>query len=306
MAVLKLGTRGSKLALTQAGMVRDALARAVPELAVPDAIEIVVIKTTGDVIQDRPLSEAGGKGLFVKEIEEAMLGGGIDAAVHSMKDMPTAQPAGLLIAAFLPREDARDVLIAGEVRRIADLKQGAIVGTSALRRRAQLLHRRPDLKIVTLRGNVDTRIAKRERGEVEATLLALAGLKRLNMAHVGTPVPEDEMLPAVGQGAICIECRADDVKTRAWLAAIDHAPTATCVAAEHAMLAVLDGSCRTPIAGHAVLIEGALHLRGLIAKPDGSQLIAAERRGAPGDAETLGRDLGDELKRRGGPDFFSP
>jgi hydroxymethylbilane synthase len=306
MAVLKLGTRGSKLALTQAGMVRDALGRAVPELAAPDAIEIVVIKTTGDAIQDRPLSEAGGKGLFVKEIEAAMLAGRIAAAVHSMKDMPTAQPAGLLIAAFLPREDARDVLIAGQAKCIAELRQGAIVGTSALRRRAQLLHRRPDLKIVTLRGNVDTRIAKRERGEVEATLLALAGLKRLNMAHVGTPVPEDEMLPAVGQGAICIECRADDTNTRAWLAAIDHAPTATCVAAEHAMLAVLDGSCRTPIAGHAILTEGVLHLRGLIAKPDGSQLIATERRGAAGDAEALGYDAGQELKRRGGPDFLSP
>ena len=306
MAVLKLGTRGSKLALTQAEMVRDALACAVPDLAAPDAIEIVVIKTTGDAIQDRPLSEAGGKGLFVKEIEEAMLAGRIDAAVHSMKDMPTAQPDGLLIAAFLPREDARDVLIAGEARRIADLKQGAIVGTSALRRRAQLLHRRPDLRIVTLRGNVDTRIAKRERGEVEATLLALAGLKRLGMAHVGAPVPEDEMLPAVGQGAICIECRADDTNTRAWLAAIVHAPTATCVAAEHAMLAVLDGSCRTPIAGHAVLAGGALHLRGLIAKPDGSQLIATERRGEASDAEMLGRDAGEELKRRGGPGFLSP
>src|SRR5215468_11277169 len=304
-ALLRLGTRGSKLALTQAGLVRDALAAAVPELAAPDAIEIVAIRTTGDAIQDRPLAEAGGKGLFVKEIEEALLSGRIDAAVHSMKDMPTAQPAGLVIAAFLPREDARDVLIAGDIARIADLKHGAIVGTSALRRRAQLLHRRPDLQIVTLRGNVDTRLAKRAAGVVEATVLALAGLKRLNMAHVGTPVPEDEMLPAVGQGAICIECRADDARTRGWLAAIDHAPTATCVRAEHAMLAVLDGSCRTPIAGHAILTEGVLHLRGLIAKPDGSQLIATERRGAAGDAEMLGRDAGEELKRRGGSGFFS-
>jgi hydroxymethylbilane synthase len=305
MAVLRLGTRGSKLALTQAGLVRDALAAAVPALGAPDAIEIVAIKTTGDAIQDRPLSEAGGKGLFVKEIEEAMLSGRIDAAVHSMKDMPTLQPPGLLIAAFLPREDARDVLIAGDVRRIADLPQGAIVGTSALRRRAQLLHLRPDLRIVTLRGNVDTRIAKRERGEVEATLLALAGLKRIGMAHVGTPVPEDEMLPAVGQGAICIECRADDAETRAWLAAIDHAPTATCVRAEHAMLAVLDGSCRTPIAGHATLAGDVIYLRGLIAKPDGSALVATERRGGAGDAEALGRDAGQELLRRGGPGFLS-
>jgi hydroxymethylbilane synthase len=305
MAALKLGTRGSKLALTQAGLVRDALSRSVPALAAPDAIEIVVIKTTGDAIQDRPLSEAGGKGLFVKEIEEAMLARRIDIAVHSMKDMPTAQPAGLTIAAFLAREDARDVLIAGDVKRIADLAQGAVVGTSALRRRAQLLHRRPDLKIVTLRGNVDTRLRKREAGEVEATLLALAGLKRLGLEHVGAPVPEDEMLPAVGQGAICIECRADDAQTRGWLSAIDHGPTATCVKAEHAMLSVLDGSCRTPIAGHAVLTDGVIHLRGLIAKPDGSQLIAAERRGDMADAEALGRDAGQELLRRGGPGFLS-
>jgi hydroxymethylbilane synthase len=303
--LLRLGTRGSKLALIQAGLVRDALAAAIPALAAPDAVEIVAIRTTGDAIQDRPLSEAGGKGLFVKEIEEALLSQRIDVAVHSMKDMPTAQPPGLVVAAFLPREDARDVLIAGDAKRIADLKQGAIVGTSALRRRAQLLHRRPDLRIVNLRGNVDTRLAKRAAGVVEATVLALAGLKRLGMAHVGTPVPEDEMLPAVGQGAVCVECRAEDVRVRAWLAAIDHRPTATCVAAEHAMLVVLDGSCRTPIAGHAILTADGLHLRGLIVKPDGSELIATERRGTTADAETLGRDAGHELKRRGGPGFLS-
>ncbi len=304
--LLRLGTRGSKLALVQAGLVRDAVAAAVPALAAPDAIAIVAIKTTGDAIQDRPLSEAGGKGLFVKEIEEALLAGRIDAAVHSMKDMPTAQPAGLLIQAFLPREDARDVLIAGEVQRIADLRHGAVVGTSALRRRAQLLHRRPDLVIVNLRGNVDTRLAKCQAGVFEATLLAMAGLKRLGMGHVGTPVPEDEMLPAVGQGAVCIECRADDTRIRAWLAAIDHSPTATCVTAEHAMLAVLDGSCRTPIAGHAILAaDGSLHLRGLIVKPNGSEAIATERHGAAGDAEAMGRDAGHELKRRGGPGFLS-
>ena len=304
--LLRLGTRGSKLALTQTGLVRDALTRAVAALAAPEAIEIVPIRTTGDAIQDRPLSEAGGKGLFVKEIEEALLGGRIDAAVHSMKDMPTAQPPGLVIAAFLPREDARDVLIAGDIARIADLKHGAIVGTSALRRRAQLLHCRPDLQIVTLRGNVDTRLAKRAAGVVEATVLALAGLKRLNMAHVGTPVPEEEMLPAVGQGAVCIECREDDAHTRDWLAAINHLPTADCIAAEHAMLAVLDGSCRTPIAGHATLsVEGRLHLRGLIARPDGSEVIATERHGAAADALALGQDAGLELKRRGGPGFFS-
>jgi len=302
--LLRLGTRGSRLALPQTGLVRDALARAVPALSAEGAIEIVAIKTTGDAIQDRPLSEAGGKGLFVKEIEEALLSKRIDAAVHSMKDMPTAQPAGLAISAFLPREDTRDVLIAGDVTRIEDLPKAAIVGTSALRRRALLLHKRPDLEIVTLRGNVETRLAKREAGTVAATLLALAGLKRLGMGHVGTPVPHEDMLPAVGQGAVCIEAREDDVRTRGWLAAIDHAATATCVSAEHAMLAVLDGSCRTPIAGHATLNGDTLHLRGLIARPDGSEVIATERRGRAGDAAALGRDAGEELKRRGGPNFF--
>ena len=303
--LLRLGTRGSRLALTQTGLVRDALARAVPALAAPDAVEIVAIKTTGDAIQDRPLSEAGGKGLFVKEIEEAMFSGRIDAAVHSMKDMPTAQPPGLVISAFLPREDTRDVLIANDAARIADLRQGAIVGTSALRRRALLLHRRPDLAIVTLRGNVETRLAKCRSGTVQATILALAGLKRLGMEKVGTPIPEDEMLPAVGQGAVCIETRIDDQRTRGWLAAIDHQPTSVCVSAEHAMLAVLDGSCRTPIAGHAVLTGDGLHLRGLIARPDGSEVIITERRGPLADAEALGRDAGEELKRKGGPDFFA-
>jgi hydroxymethylbilane synthase len=307
LPLLRIGTRRSKLALAQTALVRDALAAALPELAAPGAIEVMPMSTTGDVIQDRPLSEAGGKGLFVKEIEEALLGRRIDAAVHSMKDMPTVQPVGLVIAAFLPREDARDVLIATDARRIADLRQGAIVGTSALRRKAQLLHRRPDLKIVDMRGNVDTRLAKCRAGTVEATLLALAGLKRLGLADAGAPIGEDEMLPAVGQGAICIECRADDARTPGWLARIDHKATATAVSAEHAMLAVLDGSCRTPIAGHAVLERnGALLLRGLIAKPDGSQLIATERRGPAADARALGRDAGQELKRRGGPDFFSP
>jgi hydroxymethylbilane synthase len=302
--LLRLGTRGSKLALTQAELVRNALAKAIPVLATPDAIEIVVIKTTGDAIQDRPLSEAGGKGLFVKEIEEALLGGRIDGAVHSMKDMPTAQPTGLSIAAFLPREDARDVLIAGDIRRIADLRQGAVVGTAALRRKAQLLHRRPDLQIVNFRGNVDTRLAKRAAGQVDATLLALAGLKRLGLQDAGVTIPEDEMLPAVGQGAVCIECRSNDEKIRAWFSGIDHPPTATCVTAEHALLAVLDGSCRTPIAGYAVLESGGIHLRGLIAKPDGTALIRVERRGLAADASALGQDAGEELKRHGGPGFF--
>lgn len=303
--LLRLGTRGSPLALTQTGLVRDALARSVPALSAPGAIEIVPIRTTGDVIQDRPLSEAGGKGLFVKEIEEALLAGRIDAAVHSMKDMPTAQPPGLAISAFLPREDARDVLIAGDLERIDALPRGAVVGTSALRRKALLLHRRPDLQIVTFRGNVETRLAKRAAGTVHATILALAGLKRLGRPEVGTPIPESEMLPAVGQGAVCIEARADDARTRGWLASIDHEATAVCVRAEHAMLVVLDGSCRTPIAGHAILADGALHLRALIARPDGSTVIETERHGSATEAAAMGRDAGEELKRRGGPGFFA-
>jgi len=303
--LLRLGTRGSPLALTQTGLVRDALARSVPALSAPGAIEIVPIRTTGDVIQDRPLSEAGGKGLFVKEIEEALLAGRIDAAVHSMKDMPTAQPPGLAISAFLPREDARDVLIAGDLERIDALPHGAIVGTSALRRKALLLHRRPDLQIVTFRGNVETRLAKRAAGTVHATILALAGLKRLGRPEVGTPIPESEMLPAVGQGAVCIEARADDARTRGWLATIDHEATGVCVRAEHAMLVVLDGSCRTPIAGHAILTDGALHLRALIARPDGSTVIETERHGSASEAAAMGRDAGEELKRRGGPGFFA-
>jgi hydroxymethylbilane synthase len=303
LPLLRLGTRGSKLALTQAGLVRDALVAA--DIGLPErAIEIVPIRTTGDVIQDRPLSEAGGKGLFVKEIEEALFAGRIDAAVHSMKDMPTTQPMELFIASFLPREDARDVLIGATS--IAGLKQGAVVGTSALRRRAQLLHLRPDLRIVNLRGNVDTRLRKLEAGEVEATILASAGLRRLGLTNVGMPIPEDQMLPAVGQGAVCIECRENDRKVRDWLRAINHAATEIAVQAEHAMLAILDGSCRTPIAGHATLDgHGNVHLRGQIARPDGSELISTERRGPAREAQHLGRDAGLELKMKGGPGFFT-
>ena len=231
------------------------------------------------------------------EALRAMLEGGDAVPRHYRTIMDREQDADNV---------TRDVLIAGNIERIADLRRGAIVGTSALRRRAQLLYRRPDLEIVTLRGNVDTRLAKRDAGLVEATILALAGLKRLNMAHVGTPISDDEMLPAVGQGTVCIECRADDERIRAWLAAIDHAPTATCVGAEHALLAVLDGSCRTPIAGHAMLVsDGNLHLRALIAKPDGSALIATERRGPASDGKAMGHDAAQELIRRGGPGFLS-
>jgi hydroxymethylbilane synthase len=272
MAALKLGTRGSKLALTQAGLVRDALARSVPALAAPDAIEIVVIKTTGDAIQDRPLSEAGGKGLFVKEIEEAMLARRIDIAVHSMKDMPTAQPAGLLIAAFLAREDARDVLIAGDVKRIADLAQGAVIGTSALRRRAQLLHRRPDLKIVTLRGNVDTRLRKLAAGEVDVLVLAAAGLDRLDRRReAGGSLFGDVFVPAPGQGVIAVQAREGSAAADV-AASVSHGRTLACLRAERAAVRELAASCHTPVGIHADRVR----VRGFAGLPDGSEWIVDE------------------------------
>jgi len=301
--LLRIGTRGSPLALVQARMVRAQLAQALG--AAEEAIELVIIKTSGDMIQDRPLSEVGGKGLFTKEIEEALLGNRIDLAVHSAKDMPTFSQPGLTLTACLEREDPRDVFISRKVKTLAELPQGATLGTASLRRQAIAKGLRPDLQVQQLRGNVETRLAKRAAGTVQATILALAGLKRLGKTGVGTAIPEAEMLPAVGQGAVCIEARADDAQTRGWLAAIDHAPTAVCVRAEHAMLVVLDGSCRTPIAGHAILTGAELHLRGLIARPDGSEVIATERRGSIAEAAALGRDAGEELKRRGGPGFFA-
>jgi hydroxymethylbilane synthase len=301
---LRIGTRGSKLALAQATLVRDTLAAAHPSLA--GTMEIVEIRTTGDRVQDRKLSEIGGKGLFTKEIEEQLLAGTIDIAVHSTKDMPTRQPDGLLVAAFLPREDARDVLIAaGGIGGIADLPQGATVATVALRRQALLLHRRSDLRIEPIRGNIDTRLRKLADGAANALILARAGLNRLGLGEIGVTIPVEEMLPAVGQGAVCIECRAGDTHMRELLAGIDHNPTALCVRAEIAMLAVLDGSCRTPIAGHAVLDGGRLWLRALVARPDGSEIIANERHGSPHEGERLGIDAGEELHRWARPGFFS-
>jgi hydroxymethylbilane synthase len=308
-AQVRIGARGSKLSLAQAGHMQRRIAAALgadPEdaAAVEALAPLIVITTTGDRVQDRRLLEIGGKGMFTKEIEEALLDGRIDCAVHSLKDMPALLPPGLCIAAIPEREDPRDAFLSLKAERLEDLAQGAVLGTASLRRQAQALHRRPDLDVQMLRGNVDTRLAKRERGEVEATVLAMAGLNRLGL-KVGTPVPEDEMLPAVGQGAVCIECRVDDARLLGWLAAINHAPTQVCVTAEHAMLAVLDGSCRTPIAGHAIFDkDGALYLRGLIAKPDGSKLIATDRSGPECDAEAMGREAGEELKRHGGPGFF--
>lgn len=271
-----------------------------------ELIEIHVIKTTGDQIQDRPLAEVGGKGLFTKEIEEALLAGTIDLAVHSSKDMPTVLPAGLILATFLPREDPRDVLISRKAKSIAELPEGARVGTASLRRQAMLLRKRPDLKILPLRGNVETRLKKIDEGQADATLLALAGLKRLGLTeHVAAVLSIDEFLPAVGQGAIGIETRENDENTRTMLAAINHPATAVALAAERAFLAVLDGSCRTPIGGHAVVTGDVLSFRGMIVKPDGSKAFETVREGKVSDAVRLGTDAGSELKGRAGPDFFA-
>jgi hydroxymethylbilane synthase len=299
---LRIGTRGSPLALWQARETQRLLLAAHPELAEPD-IEIVVIKTTGDRIQDRSLASVGGKGLFTKEIEEALLAETADLAVHSLKDVPTVFPDGLGLVAVLERQDTRDVLIGAEG--IARLDPQAAVGTSSLRRRAQLLHMRPELRIVDLRGNVDTRLKKVSSGQIGATLLAAAGLKRLGIKLPTHAMLEpDEMLPAVGQGAIAIECRLSDRRTLDYLAPLNHAPSARRVAAERALLATLDGSCRTPIAALAEITGDELYLRAAIIRPDGSEYVATVRRGAVGDAENMGHDAGHELKRRGGPGFF--
>jgi hydroxymethylbilane synthase len=296
---IRIGTRGSPLALAQARMVRDALAAHGAEA------EIVTIRTSGDRIQDRPLSEAGGKGLFTKEIEEALLGGAIDLAVHSAKDMPTALPNGLMLAACLPREDVRDAFISRGSPGLRDLPHGAVVGTASLRRQAMVKRLRPDVSVVPLRGNVETRLRKLEAGEVDATLLALAGLKRLGLADKATALLDaEEFLPAVGQGAITIETRANDGATRALLAKIDHADTSVALACERAFLAVLDGSCRTPIAGHGVLDGDALSFRGMILRPDGSEAFETSRAGSRRDAVAIGADAGAELKRRAPADFF--
>ena len=301
---LRLGTRGSPLALTQAGMVRQALAKA--HGIDPERIAVEVIRTSGDRIQDRPLADAGGKGLFTKEIEEALSAGAIDLAVHSSKDMPTVLPAGLELSAFMAREDPRDAFISRKAKSIADLPHGATIGTASLRRQAMMKRLRPDLRIVPLRGNVETRLRKLDEGVADATLLALAGLKRLGLAEAATAILDvGEFLPAVGQGAIGIETRADDTRTRELLAAINHADTFNALACERAFLAVLDGSCRTPIGGHATIASGRIRFRGMIIKPDGSEAFETTREGDISDAEKLGADAGAELKGRGGPDFFA-
>jgi len=283
------------------------LGEASPELAAEDAVETVVIRTSGDKIQDRPLAEIGGKGLFTKEIEEALLDRRIDVAVHSMKDVPTWLPEGLAITVILPREDPRDAFFAAEGAGLFDLPAGAVIGTGSLRRQAQVLAVRPDLRVVPLRGNVETRLRKLAEGQCDATLLAVAGLRRLGEGERITKVlAPEEMLPAAAQGAIGLEARSDDEATARRIEALNHLPSATRVAAERACLEVLDGSCRTPIGALAELTsEGSLRFRALVALPDGSRIYRAETVGDASEPERLGREVGASLRAQAGAEFFA-
>ncbi|MBC7476520.1 MAG: hydroxymethylbilane synthase [Pseudorhodobacter sp.] len=299
---LKIGTRGSPLALAQAHEVRQrlALAHDLPEAA----FAVVVIKVTGDLVQDRSLKAIGGKGLFTREIEDALLAGDIDIAVHSMKDMPVLQPDGLILDCHLPREDVRDAFVSPAGGTLMDLAQGAVVGSSSLRRRAQVLLRRPDLRLVEFRGNVQTRMRKLNEGVAAATFLAMAGLNRLGMQVGQLPVEPEVMLPAVAQGAIGVERRVADARVATMLAAIHHHDTGLRMTAERAFLTRLDGSCETPIAGLALLQDGGLWLRGEILRPDGSASVTGELRGTAQDGVALGEALADDLLGRAGPGFF--
>jgi len=302
---LRIGTRGSPLALAQAEETRRRLEAAFPDLA--GAVAIDVISTTGDRVQDRPLSAIGGKGLFTKEIDEAQLAGQVDIAVHSMKDVPTLLPDGLVLGALLPREDVRDVLISPKGGSLAELPPGVVVGSASLRRAAQILRRRPDLSVIPFRGNVQTRLRKLAEGQVDATLLALAGLNRLGlMPPDAVPLSTAEMLPAVAQGAIGITCRAGDERALALLAALDDLPTRQRVTAERAFLAVLDGSCRTPIAGLAELNGERLDFTGMILLPDGTQAYDVVASGLAAEAKSLGQSAGQTLLNLAGESFLAP
>ncbi len=301
---LRIGTRGSPLALAQAYETRERLSIAFG-LSL-DSFEIVVIKTTGDKVLNRPLKEIGGKGLFTKEIEEALLQESIDIAVHSMKDMPVQQPDGLILDTFLPREDVRDAFVSRIHKSLADIPQGATVGTSSLRRKAQLMSKRPDLKIVEFRGNVQTRLKKLDDGVAECTFLAVAGLNRLKMEDIITaPISPDEMLPAVAQGAIGIERREKDIKVATMLEAIHNSTTGLLLSAERAFLEALDGSCETPIAGLAEFKNENLKFRGEILKTDGSEVYSDEQLVSKEDATLVGIEMAHKLLSQAGNDFFS-
>ncbi|NQV56491.1 MAG: hydroxymethylbilane synthase [Rhodospirillales bacterium] len=304
--ILRIGTRGSPLALTQTNHVIARLKENHPHLNEPGALEMVIIKTTGDRVQDVLLSQLGGKGMFTKELDEAMLDDRIDIAIHSMKDVPTFLPVGIKLHAILPREDVRDAFLSNDAENINGLPEGATIGTASTRRKAQVLNLRPDLNVVPLRGNVDTRIKKLKDREVRATFLAAAGLKRLGREAVITSLVEPEqMLPAVGQGALAATCRDEDKRANAYLSGLTHMPTAICVSAERAMLAQLDGSCQTPIAGLAETDgAGGLRIRGLIAHPEGTQMVEADLQGPADAPDNLGRKIAEELLFKAGPELI--
>lgn len=303
MTRIRIGTRGSPLALAQAHETKNRLAAA--HGLDPDSLEIVTITTTGDRIRDRPLAEIGGKGLFTKEIEEGLHAGTIDLAVHSMKDMPAIVPNGLVFDAVLPREDARDAFISLRAASLRELGQGVKLGSSSVRRNAQALRLRPDLEPVQFRGNVETRLRKLAEGVAEATFLACAGLNRLGLSkHITRVMSMEEMLPAVAQGAIGIETREDASHIRDLLAAINHAPSATAIACERAFLATLEGSCQTPIAGHAILAEGRLKFRGQALTLDGKGLFEHALDGAAEDAVAMGVEAGHRVKELGGENLL--
>ncbi|MFD2205003.1 hydroxymethylbilane synthase [Kiloniella antarctica] len=303
--ILRLGTRGSPLALAQANEVKRLLSEAHADLTADSAIEIVVIKTTGDKIQDRALSAIGGKGLFTKEIEDGLQDSSVDIAVHSMKDVPTWLPDGLEISTVLEREDPRDALFSNKGKSLADLPRGAVVGSASLRRQAQIKAKRPDLEVITFRGSVQTRLRKLKEGQVDATLLAVAGLNRLGQSELITSaLSTEEMLPAPAQGAVGLEVRTGDVRVRAYVDTIHHEPTMQRISAERACLAELDGSCRTPIAALAEIEGNEMYLRTMLAAPDGSKIFTTERRGPVSEAIEMGRSAGRELKEQAGDAFF--
>ena len=303
--VIRIGTRSSPLAIRQANKVCELLSFAHPKTLNKDSIEIVPIRTQGDKIQKGPLSELGGKGLFTKEIEEALLAKQIDIAVHSMKDVPTVFPNGLTIDCVIAREDPTDAIISFNAATIADLDQEAVVGTSSLRRRALLLNKRPNMNVVPLRGNVDTRLKKVLDGELDAAIVATAGLIRLDkLGDWAKPIPTDEMLPAVGQGVIGIERRIDDKQINYFLRPLNDKTTAICLDAERAFLKNLDGSCRTPIAALARIKGEYLEFKGTIVRPDGTESLTVERSGDPSKAILLGVEAAEELRVRGGTGFF--
>jgi len=304
LPTLLIGTRGSPLALWQADHVRALLIDA--HGLEGGGVALNVITTSGDRIWDKPLRDLGGKGLFTKEIDEALLDGKVDLAVHSMKDLPTELPPGISITAVLRRGDVRDAFISAKGESLVALPRGAVVGSSSLRRQAQVKRLRPDLQVIDFRGNIETRLTKLDQGMADATLLALAGLKRLGLAdHVTSILSTDEMLPAVAQGAIGIACRSADAKTRDLLQALNDASSATAVGCERAFLAQLDGSCRTPIAGLAEIAGGSLRFRGLVLNPEGTEWHEVEQCGAPADAATIGAESGRELLALAGPNFLA-